>query len=97
MRLRKVAQRPVRPVTAVLDADRAWWDEGSGNRFFRRSRLEDAMNNLYSIPHFQHFSAHSALASAREKLSAHSTEIGIALTFLFGVLMVLTFWAGVAR
>ena len=49
------------------------------------------------VPHFQHFSAHSALVSAREKLSAHSIEIGIALTILFGVLMLLSFWAVVAR
>lgn len=57
------------------------------------------MRGFHTIhfPHFQHFSARSALVSVHEKLSAHSTEIGIALTILFGVLMVLTFWAVVAR
>ena len=49
------------------------------------------------LPHFQHLSAHSALVSAREKLSDHSIEITLALTVLFGALMVLTFWAVVAR
>ena len=49
------------------------------------------------VPHFQDFSARNALVSAREKLSDHSIEITMALTILFGVLMLLTFWAVVAR
>jgi len=49
------------------------------------------------VPHFQHFSARNALVSAREKLSDHSIEIMIALTVLFGVLMLLTLWTVVAR
>jgi len=49
------------------------------------------------LPHFQHFSAHSALVAAREKLNDHCVEITMTLTILFGVLMVLTFWAIVAR
>ena len=86
-------------VMTALDAPRAWWDEESGNRFFRRLPLEDAMRGLHTIhlPHFQHFSARSALVSAREKLSDYSIEITLALTVLFGVLMLLTFWAVVAR
>ena len=57
------------------------------------------MRSLYSIhlPHFQHFSAHSALVSVRDKLSAHSIEISLTLVILFGVLIVLSFWAVVAR
>jgi len=57
------------------------------------------MRGLYSIhvPHFQHFSAHRALVSARDKLSAHSIEITMTLAILFGVLIVLSFWAVVAR
>ena len=71
----------------------------SGDRFFRRPRLEDAMRGFHTIhlPHFQHFSAHSALVSAREKLSDHSIEITMALVILFGVLIISTFWAVVAR
>jgi len=49
------------------------------------------------VPHFQHFSARNALVSAREKLSDHSIEVTMALTALFGVLMLLTFWTVVAR
>jgi len=49
------------------------------------------------VPHFQHFSARSALVSARDKLSAHSIEITMTLAILFGVLMLLSFWAVVAR
>ena len=49
------------------------------------------------VPHFQHFSARNVLVSAREKLSDHSIEITLALTILFGVLMLLTFWSVVAR
>ena len=57
------------------------------------------MRGFYTIPlpHFRHFSARSALVSAREKLSDYSIEITLALTVLFGVLMLLTFWAVVAR
>jgi hypothetical protein len=49
------------------------------------------------VPHFQHFSARNALVSVREKLSDHSIEVTLALTALFGVLMLLTFWTVVAR
>jgi hypothetical protein len=49
------------------------------------------------LPHFQHFSVHSALVSAREKLSDHSIEITLGIVIVFGVLIVLTFWAVVAR
>jgi len=65
----------------------------------RRPRLEDAMKGFHTIhvPHFQHFSMRSALDSAREKLSDHSIEITMAFAILFGVLIVLTFWAVVAR
>jgi len=49
------------------------------------------------LPHFQHFPVRSALVSAREKLSDYSIEITMALTILFGLLMLLTFWAVVAR
>ena len=61
--------------------------------------LEHAMRGLHTIhvPHFQHFSARNALVSAREKLSDHSIEITLALTILFGVFMLLTFWTVVAR
>jgi hypothetical protein len=57
------------------------------------------MQRFHSIhvPHFQHFFARSTLVSAREKLIDHSTEITMALAIIFGVLMVLTFWAVVAR
>ena len=86
-------------VTTALDTPRAWWDEEGANRFFRRLRLEGAMRDFHTIhlPHFQHFSARGALASARERLSDHSIEITMALTILLGVLMLLTFWAVVAR
>ena len=49
------------------------------------------------LAYFQHFSARSVFLSAQEKLSNHSIEIIAALTVLFGVLMVLTFWAVLAR
>jgi len=49
------------------------------------------------LPDFQNFSARSALVSAREKLSDHSIEIVMALAILFGVLIISTFWAVVAR
>jgi hypothetical protein len=57
------------------------------------------MQRFHSIhvPHFQHFFARSTLVSAREKLIDHSTEITMAFTILFGVLMVLAFWAVIAR
>jgi hypothetical protein len=86
-------------VMTALDTPCAWWDGGSGDRFFRRLRLEDAMRGFHTLhlPHLQHFSAHSALVSAREKLSDHSIEITMAFAILFGVLMVLTFWAVIAR
>ena len=63
------------------------------------SGLEDAMRGFHTIhlPHFQHFSAHSALVSVHEKLRDHIFEIAMALMILFGVLMALTFWAVVAR
>jgi hypothetical protein len=83
----------------VLDAARAWCDEESGNRFFRRARLEDAMRGWHSIhvPHFQHFSPRSTLVSARDRLSAQGIEITATFAILFGVLMLLSFWAAVAR
>jgi len=82
----------------ALDAPGAWWDEGGGSRFFRPS-LEDTMRGLNPIhvPHFQHFSVHSAFVSARDKLGAHSIEITITLVTLVGLLIALTFWAVVAR
>jgi len=49
------------------------------------------------VPHLQHFSAHSALVSAREKLSDHSIEITMAIAILCGVLIALAFWAVIAR
>lgn len=57
------------------------------------------MQRFHSIhvPHFQHFFARSTFVSAREKLIDHSIQITIALTILCGVLMVLAFWAVVAR
>ena len=60
---------------------------------------EGAMRGFHTIhlPHFQNFSARGALLSACEKLSDHSIEITMAVTFLFGVLMLLTFWVVVAR
>jgi hypothetical protein len=64
-----------------------------------KERLEDAMRGMHSIhvPHFQHFSARSALVSVHDKLSAHSIEIIMTLAILFGVLILLSFWAVVAR
>jgi hypothetical protein len=54
--------------------------------------------NPIHVPHFQqHFSVHSALVSARDKLGAHSIEITITLVTLVGLLIALTFWAVVAR
>jgi len=57
------------------------------------------MRGLYSIhvPHFQHFSARGALVSARDKLSAHSIEIAMTFAILFGVLLLFSFWAVIAR
>lgn len=100
MILRKVApENRVVIVMAALDVSSTWWDEESGNRLLRRLRLEDAMRGFHTIhvPHFQNLSARNALVSARGKLSDHSIEITLALTILFGVLMVLTFWTIVAR
>ena len=73
--------------------------KGAGNRFFRRTRLEDVMRNFHSIPvpHFPHFSARSALVSARDLLSTHSIEIAMTFAILFGILILLGFWAVVAR
>ena len=57
------------------------------------------MQRFHSIhfPHFPHFFARGTLVSAREKLIDHSIEIAMALTIVFGVLMMLAFWAVVAR
>lgn len=84
-------------VMTVLDAACAWWD--GEDRFFRRPGLEDAMRGFETIhlPHFRHFSTRAVVGSAREKLIDHSIEITMAVTILFGVLMVLAFWAVVAR
>jgi len=50
------------------------------------------------VPHFQYFSALNAFASVHQKLSDYRIEItGLALMVLFGVLMLLSFWAVVAR
>ena len=83
----------------ALDAPRALCDEGTGSSLFRRPRLEDTMRGLNQIhiPHFQHFSVHSALVSVRDKLDAHSIEMTITLLTLVGLLIALTFWAVVAR
>jgi hypothetical protein len=83
----------------ALDAAAAWWEEQGGDRLFGPPRLEDAMRGFHTLhlPHVRHFSAHSALISAREKLSDHSIEIMMAIAILCGVLIVLTFWAVVAR
>ncbi len=56
---------------------------------FRRPHLEDTMRGLNPIhvPHFQHFSVHNALVSARDKLRAHSIEITITLVALVGLLI----------
>jgi hypothetical protein len=61
--------------------------------------LEGVMRSFNSIhvPYFQHFSARSAFASARDKFSEHSIEITLTLAILFGLLIALTFWAVVAR
>ena len=48
------------------------------------------------VPHLQHFSIRRALVSARDTLSAHSIEIIAAFAILFGVLILLSFWAVVA-
>ena len=84
---------------SALDTHLAWWDERSGNRFFQRPRLEDAMRGFHTVhlPHFQRFSAHHVVVSILEQLSDHGLEITMVLTILFGLLMALTFWAVVAR
>lgn len=71
----------------------------SWQEVLQTARLEDNMQRFHSIhvPHFQHFFARSTFVSAREKLIDHSIQITIALTILCGVLMVLAFWAVVAR
>jgi hypothetical protein len=86
-------------VMNVLDAPRAWWDETRRRQVFQTPRLEDTMRGFHtSHPlHFQHVSAHSALASAREKWNDHIIEITMTIAILFGVLIVLTFWAVGAR
>jgi hypothetical protein len=57
------------------------------------------MQRFHSIhvPHFQHFSARSALLSARDQLSAHCFEITMTLVVLFGLVMLATFWVVVER
>jgi len=50
-----------------------------------------------AVPHLPHFSARSALVSARDSLNAHSIEIAMTFAILFGVLILLGFWAVVAR
>jgi hypothetical protein len=64
-----------------------------------RPQLEDTIRgfNAIRVPHFQHFSVHSALVSARDKLGAHSIEITITLVTLVGLLIAFTFWTVVAR
>ena len=83
----------------VLDAPRASWHQQVGKTVLQTTRLEGAMRSLHPIhvPHFPHISAHSALVSAQDKLSAHSIEITMTLAILFGVLVLLSFWAAVAR
>jgi len=49
------------------------------------------------IPHFRHFSPHSAAVSVRDKLSANCVEVTMTLAILIGLLIALTFWAAVAR
>jgi len=57
------------------------------------------MQRFHSIhvPHFQHFSARSALVSARDQLNAHGFEIKMTLAILFGLFMLWTFWFVVAH
>ena len=57
------------------------------------------MQRFHSIhvPHFQHFSARSALVSARDQLNAHGNEITMTLAILFGLFLLWTFWFVVAR
>jgi hypothetical protein len=49
------------------------------------------------VPHFQHFSPHSALISFRDQLAANYGVVMVTLTILVGLLIALTFWAVVAR
>ena len=57
------------------------------------------MQRFHSIhvPHFRHFSARSALVSARDQLNAHGIEITMTLAILFGLFMLWTFWSVVAH
>jgi hypothetical protein len=57
------------------------------------------MQRFHSIhvPGFQHFSARSALVSARDQLNAHGIEITMTLAILFGLFMLWTFWSVVAH
>ena len=57
------------------------------------------MQRFHSIhvPHFQHFSARSALVSARDQLNAHGIEITMTLAILFGLVMLWSFWLVVAH
>ena len=50
------------------------------------------------VPHFQHFSARSALVSARDQLNAaHGIEVTMTLAILFGLFMLWTFWSVLAH
>jgi len=57
------------------------------------------MRGLHSIhvAHFPHLSLRNGLLAARDTLSAHSIEITMTLAVLFGILVMLSFWAVVAR
>jgi hypothetical protein len=57
------------------------------------------MRNFHSIPvpHVPHFPVRSALVWARDSLNVHGIEIAVRFAILFGVLILLGFWAVVAR
>ena len=57
------------------------------------------MQRFHSIhvPHFQHFSARSALVSARDQLNFHGIEITMTLAILLGFLVLWAFWSVVAQ
>jgi len=57
------------------------------------------MRNFHSIPilHVPHFPVRNALVSARDTLNVHGIEIAMIFAILFGVLILLGFWAVVAR
>ena len=57
------------------------------------------MKTLHTIhlPHFPYASMRHAVSSALDKLSDNSLAITLAFTIVFGALMILTFWAVVAR